>query len=141
MTERIPNLDLKFFATAVILQRQTGGDLAEILDKIGRLIREFLMNDIHALHVPMIIPLSAVSQPSETDENPAMMRVSTSSSLGYEAVARWCEYMMIRLVCFVKRLGCRCIVCVHVTDNWLAVVQDVEVLASFITECVRGCSD
>lgn len=40
MTHRVPNLDLKFFATAVILQRQTGGDLAEILDKIGRLIRE-----------------------------------------------------------------------------------------------------
>lgn len=40
LTERIPNLDLKFFATAVILQRQTGGDLAEILDKIGHLIRE-----------------------------------------------------------------------------------------------------
>jgi tight adherence protein B len=39
MTERIPNLDLRFFATAVILQRQTGGDLAEILDKIGRLVR------------------------------------------------------------------------------------------------------
>ena len=40
LTERIPNLDLRFFVTAVILQRQTGGDLAEILDKIGRLIRE-----------------------------------------------------------------------------------------------------
>src|SRR5258708_1391799 len=40
MTERMPNLDLKFFATAVILQRQTGGDLAEILDKIGHLVRE-----------------------------------------------------------------------------------------------------
>jgi tight adherence protein B len=40
ITERIPNLDLKFFATAIILQRQTGGDLAEILDKIGSLIRE-----------------------------------------------------------------------------------------------------
>lgn len=40
MTLRVPNLDLRFFATAVILQRQTGGDLAEILDKIGRLIRE-----------------------------------------------------------------------------------------------------
>ena len=40
LTERVPNLDLKFFATAIILQRQTGGDLAEILDKIGRLIRE-----------------------------------------------------------------------------------------------------
>jgi tight adherence protein B len=40
MTRRVPNLDLKFFATAVTLQRQTGGDLAEILDKIGELIRE-----------------------------------------------------------------------------------------------------
>ena len=40
LTQRIPNLDLKFFVTAVILQRQTGGDLAEILDKIGTLIRE-----------------------------------------------------------------------------------------------------
>jgi tight adherence protein B len=40
MTERVPNLDLKFFATAIVLQRQTGGDLAEILDKIGSLIRE-----------------------------------------------------------------------------------------------------
>jgi tight adherence protein B len=40
LTERVPNLDLKFFATAIILQRQTGGDLAEILDKIGHLIRE-----------------------------------------------------------------------------------------------------
>jgi len=40
LTERVPNLDLKFFATALVLQRQTGGDLAEILDKIGSLIRE-----------------------------------------------------------------------------------------------------
>jgi tight adherence protein B len=40
MTMRIPNLDLKFFVTAVVLQRQTGGDLAEILDKIGELIRD-----------------------------------------------------------------------------------------------------
>ncbi len=40
LTARVPNLDLRFFATALILQRQTGGDLAEILDKIGHLIRE-----------------------------------------------------------------------------------------------------
>ena len=40
MSERVPNLDLRFFVTSVVLQRQTGGDLAEILDKIGRLIRE-----------------------------------------------------------------------------------------------------
>jgi tight adherence protein B len=40
LTRRVPNLDLKFFVTAVVLQRTTGGDLAEILDKIGKLIRE-----------------------------------------------------------------------------------------------------
>lgn len=42
MATRVPNMDLRFFATAVILQRQTGGDLSEILDKIGHLIRERL---------------------------------------------------------------------------------------------------
>jgi tight adherence protein B len=40
LADRMPNLDLKFFVTAVIIQRQTGGDLAEILDKIGYVIRE-----------------------------------------------------------------------------------------------------
>ncbi len=37
---RVPNLDLRFFVTSVAIQRQTGGDLAEILDKIGYVIRE-----------------------------------------------------------------------------------------------------
>lgn len=40
MSERVPNLDLRFFVTAVVLQRQTGGDLAEVLDKISSLTRE-----------------------------------------------------------------------------------------------------
>jgi tight adherence protein B len=38
--ERVPNLDLRFFVTSVAIQRQTGGDLAEILDKIGHVVRE-----------------------------------------------------------------------------------------------------
>jgi tight adherence protein B len=40
LADRVPNLDLKFFVTAVNIQRQTGGDLAEILDRIGYVIRE-----------------------------------------------------------------------------------------------------
>jgi tight adherence protein B len=40
ITERVPNLDLRFFVTSVAIQRQTGGDLAEILDRIGHVIRE-----------------------------------------------------------------------------------------------------
>ncbi|WP_164100886.1 type II secretion system F family protein [Candidatus Laterigemmans baculatus] len=51
LADRIPNMDLRFFATALILQRQTGGDLAEILDKISRLVRERLqiMGQVQAL--------------------------------------------------------------------------------------------
>ena len=33
-------MDVRFFVIAVIIQRSTGGDLAEVLDKIGRLIRQ-----------------------------------------------------------------------------------------------------
>src|SRR5580698_7317616 len=40
MCDRVPNLDLRFFVTSVAIQRQTGGDLAEILDRIGHIIRE-----------------------------------------------------------------------------------------------------
>jgi tight adherence protein B len=40
MCERVPNIDLRFFVTSVLIQRMTGGDLAEILDKIGYVIRE-----------------------------------------------------------------------------------------------------
>ena len=40
MLNRMPNLDLRFFVTAVAIQRQAGGDMAEILDKIGYIIRE-----------------------------------------------------------------------------------------------------
>lgn len=40
MTERVEALDVKFFVTAILLQRETGGNLAEIIDKISHVIRE-----------------------------------------------------------------------------------------------------
>ena len=40
MANRVNVLDLSFFVTAVTVQRQTGGDLAEILDKISKVIRD-----------------------------------------------------------------------------------------------------
>jgi tight adherence protein B len=40
LTERVPLLDVKFFVTAVMLQRETGGNLAEILDNLSYVIRE-----------------------------------------------------------------------------------------------------
>jgi tight adherence protein B len=40
LTQRIPLVDVKFFVTAVMLQRETGGNLAEILDNLSYVIRE-----------------------------------------------------------------------------------------------------
>ncbi len=40
LAERVPLIDVKFFVTSVMLQRETGGNLAEILDKLSYVIRE-----------------------------------------------------------------------------------------------------
>ena len=40
LTRRVDSLDLRFFVTAVILQRDTGGNLAEILENTSKLIRD-----------------------------------------------------------------------------------------------------
>lgn len=40
LANRMDILDVRFFVTAVLIQRQTGGDLAEVLDKISDVIRD-----------------------------------------------------------------------------------------------------
>jgi tight adherence protein B len=40
MAERVPSVDVRFFVTALMVQKETGGNLAEILDELSRVIRE-----------------------------------------------------------------------------------------------------
>jgi tight adherence protein B len=40
MTVRVPIIDVKFFVTAVLIQRETGGNLSEILDNLAHIVRE-----------------------------------------------------------------------------------------------------
>ena len=40
LSNRVDSLDLRFFVTAVVLQRETGGNLAEVLENTSRLIRD-----------------------------------------------------------------------------------------------------
>ena len=40
MADRIPLMDVRIFVTAVLIQREVGGNLAEILDKLSYVIRE-----------------------------------------------------------------------------------------------------
>jgi tight adherence protein B len=51
LTHRIPLLDLRMVVTAVMIQRETGGNLAEILEKVSHTIRERfrIMGDLKTL--------------------------------------------------------------------------------------------
>jgi len=51
LTQRIPLLDLRMCVTAVMIQRETGGNLAEILEKVAHTIRERfrIMGDLKTL--------------------------------------------------------------------------------------------
>ena len=42
LAKRVPVNDLRYFVIAVLIQRESGGNLAEILDTIGNLVRERL---------------------------------------------------------------------------------------------------
>ena len=40
LTERVPIVDVRFFVTALMIQKETGGNLAEILTQLANVIRE-----------------------------------------------------------------------------------------------------
>jgi tight adherence protein B len=40
LAARVPLLDVRFFVTAVLIQRDTGGNMAEILDNLSHVVRE-----------------------------------------------------------------------------------------------------
>src|SRR5262245_59136256 len=40
LAARMPLMDVRFFATAIAIQRDTGGNLAEILDNLAAVVRE-----------------------------------------------------------------------------------------------------
>jgi tight adherence protein B len=40
LSERVPSMDVRFFVTALLIQKETGGNLAEILDGLSRVIRD-----------------------------------------------------------------------------------------------------
>ncbi|HEX8723223.1 MAG TPA: type II secretion system F family protein [Pyrinomonadaceae bacterium] len=51
LSERVPLLDLRFCITAILIQRETGGNLAEILEKVSHTIRERfrILEDLNTL--------------------------------------------------------------------------------------------
>jgi len=90
LCQRVDLKDLKFFTTAVIIQRETGGNLAEILEKIAALIRERfkLRRQIRALTAEgrlsglILILLPPVTAMILFFLNPEYMRVLLTHPLG-----------------------------------------------------------
>ena len=52
LATRVPLLDVRFFVSAVLLQRETGGNLSEILTKLAYIIRErFKLKGLSLIHI------------------------------------------------------------------------------------------
>ena len=51
LAKRVDSVDIRFFVTAVVVQRETGGNLAEIMQNIAHIIRERfrILGDVRTL--------------------------------------------------------------------------------------------
>jgi len=113
--ERVPLLDVKFFVTALLLQRESGGNLAEILEKLSYLIRERvkLMRQlrVHTAHarmtmlILMCLPLGWVVMMSVV--NPQYLQPLYTDPLGHRLIAaavglQLIGYLLIRKIAHIR---------------------------------------
>jgi tight adherence protein B len=95
LAERVPLMDVRFFVTALLVQRETGGNLAEILDGLARVIRERfrLYRDVSVktaqgkLTAGILIALPLFMMCILGMINPSYMRVLFEDRLGLIALA------------------------------------------------------
>lgn len=90
MSERIHSIDAKFFVTALLIQKETGGNLAEILDGLARVIRDRfrIYRDVQTktaqgrLTAAILIALPPVMMMALGALNPHYMRVLLTDPIG-----------------------------------------------------------
>jgi tight adherence protein B len=95
LTNRVPLLDLKICITAIMIQRETGGNLSEILEKVAGTIRERfkIMEDLNTLTtssrmsawVLCAMPVFIAAMVSYI--NPGYMTVFWKEELGHKMIA------------------------------------------------------
>jgi tight adherence protein B len=114
LCERIDLRDLSFFTTAVLIQRETGGNLTEILEKISILIRERfkLRNQVGALTAegrlsglillllpPVLGGLMIFINPTYGKiliEHPTG-RIMCGVALGFQLLGMWCIHKIVNI--------------------------------------------
>jgi tight adherence protein B len=115
LAERVDVLDVRFFVTAVLIQRQVGGDLAEVLDKIGSVIRERikLFGTVQALtaegrlsgYVLLALPLLVFLAMLKVNSEYAMMLLTDPIGklmLAAAIVMQLMGWMMIKKIVNIK---------------------------------------
>ncbi len=106
LAQRLPIDDVRYLVIAVLLQRETGGNLAELLDNIGRLIRARLQLQMKvrvlsaegrlSAWILTVLPfaLAAVI----TAINPELSRVLTADPVGVQLVTASLGMMLLGIV-------------------------------------------
>ena len=95
LAERIPLLDLRLCITAIMIQRETGGNLAEILEKVAQTIRERfrIMEDLKTLTTSsrmsawILCAIPIFLAVAVTVMNPEYMSVLWSDPRGHKLIA------------------------------------------------------
>jgi tight adherence protein B len=95
LSERISILDVKFFVTAVLIQRETGGNLAEVLDNLAQVVRErfkiLRQVRVHTAHGRftgyVLLALPACLGIALTFLNPNLMRLLFQERMGHMLLA------------------------------------------------------
>jgi len=111
LTERIPLLDLKMCVTAVLIQRETGGNLAEILEKVAYTIRERfrIMGDLKTLTTSsrmsawLLCGLPIFVAIAVTVMNPDYMSVLWKDPRGHKLIAA-AMFMQITGMLIVRKI-------------------------------------
>jgi tight adherence protein B len=95
LTERVSLLDVRFFVTAVLIQRETGGNLAEILDNLAGVVRErfkiLRQVRVHTAHGRftgyVLLALPAALGVALVFINPDLMRLLFQERMGHMLLA------------------------------------------------------
>jgi len=95
LCERVPLIDVRFFVSALLIQKETGGNLAEILDTLSRVVRERfkLYGEIRArtaqgrLTAGILIALPPAMMGALSILNPAYIRVLYTDPWGPYMIA------------------------------------------------------
>ena len=112
LTQRMPILDLKMCVTAVLIQRETGGNLAEILEKVSYTIRERfrILGDLKTLTTSsrmsawLLCALPIAVALAVTFLNPDYMSVLWKDPRGHYLIATAVSMMIIGMLIIRKIL-------------------------------------